>query len=79
MDFLGGDLTRAGHRGTTVAECEAICAGSSQCRGYTYVLGKSWNWPKYDVSRPLANNPILPRTGQVLSQCEIGTPYIRHS
>ncbi len=58
-DFLGGDLTDLGHRGVSIGRCEAICAASDQCRGYTYVPEKNWCWPKHDVSQPLDGRPGL--------------------
>ena len=58
-DLLGGDLTQAGYRGISVGDCEAICAASDECEGYTYVLGKNWCFPKHDVSRPLSGKPGL--------------------
>ena len=51
-DFRGGDLTQDGHRDLSLVQCEALCARTSKCRGYTYVDDKSWCWPKFDVSEP---------------------------
>ena len=58
-DLFGGDLTQDGHRGVSLGVCEVICASSSECRGYSYVLDKSWCWPKFDVSEPLPGRPGL--------------------
>ena len=58
-DLFGGDLTRDGHRGVSLGVCEIICASSSECRGYSYVLDRGWCWPKFDVSEPLPGRPGL--------------------
>lgn len=48
-DFLGRDLTEKGHRGVSLAGCEAICASDDRCQGYSYVHAKNWCWPKYGI------------------------------
>jgi hypothetical protein len=50
VDFFGSDLTQAGHRYVSQAECDRICRNNPDCAAWSYVHASQWCWPKSAVT-----------------------------
>lgn len=46
IDFFGADLTQDGIRGVTLNTCVQICLDNQSCAAVSWVLTKSWCFPK---------------------------------
>ncbi len=66
-DLFGGDILQSGVRGVTVSECESFCRASDACLGYSYVISKSWCWPKGAIGA------LSPKTGVVSGIKRVGS------
>lgn len=50
FDFFGSDLSPAGHRYVSLAECDRICRNNPNCAAWSYVHASQWCWPKSAVT-----------------------------
>ena len=58
-DLYGGDLTQDGYKNIQLSQCEAICTADDECRGYTYLVSKSWCWPKSSETQTITGKKGL--------------------
>ena len=50
-DFVGGDYDAKGIRGVSLDQCVQICTKLNGCIAVSWVMAKSWCWPKHVVQR----------------------------
>ena len=59
IDFTGGDLTQAGHREVSFAECQSICLSDDRCIAVSYVVSQRWCWPKNRILTTDRNPSVI--------------------
>lgn len=59
VDFTGGDITQDGHKGVSFEQCQTICLRDSNCRAISYVVSRSWCWPKSDILERNINADVI--------------------
>jgi uncharacterized caspase-like protein len=64
LDILGHDLTDAGIKNISIADCEAWCRANTTCSGFSYVQKQNWCWPKY------SGGATAPTSGIISGQLE---------
>jgi uncharacterized caspase-like protein len=63
LDILGHDLTDAGIKNISLADCEGWCRANSSCTAFSYVQRQNWCWPKYGAGATAPSTGII--SGQV--------------
>jgi hypothetical protein len=63
LDILGHDLTDAGIKNISLADCEGWCRANSSCTAFSYVQRQNWCWPKYGAGATAPSGGII--SGQV--------------
>jgi hypothetical protein len=59
IDYPGGDIDETGYRFVTAEECRSLCMNNGQCRGFSYVVPKSWCWLKYQVGAGVSKSNVV--------------------
>jgi Caspase domain/PAN domain len=59
LDILGHDLTDAGIKNISLADCEGWCRANSSCTAFSYVQKQNWCWPKYGAGATAPTRGII--------------------
>ena len=63
LDILGHDLTDAGIKNISLADCEGWCRANASCTAFSYVQRQNWCWPKFGAGATAPSTGII--SGQV--------------